>query len=198
MSEFPASLHEPDATTDPAPVVVGFEENRADDLLAALASETARDLFGRLQDKPTHAATLADHTDTSVQNVHYHLERLEAAGAVEVVGSTYSAKGREMDVYGSTAEPLVFVSGGADTRNDLVERLSTLLGALGLLALGSVAVQALLYPGGATTVGTGGQYGIPPLTNVTPPVGLLVFLAGLVLLAGYAVVGLRESKRLDG
>jgi len=196
MAEFPASLGEPDTTADADPTVVNLGDGSADELFDALSAGTARGLFQRLQDSPAHASALAEHTDTSLQNVHYHLEKLEAAGAVEVIDTAYSAKGREMDVYAPTASPLVFVADGDD---GVAESLSKFLGALGLLALGSVLVQALVetlfYPGGPTPVGGGGSYAAPPLTNVAPPIGLYTFATGVVVLLCYGLFVRHEKLR---
>ena len=82
---------------------------------------------------------VASDVETSLQNAHYRLHRLESAGAVEIVGTTYSEKGREMDVYAPSAEPLVFVS--EDDADEIRDLLSRALGALAGLALVSVAVQ---------------------------------------------------------
>lgn len=197
MSEFPASLGEANAAADAEPTVVDLGDDDAEELFGALASETARQLFQRLQESPAHASALADHTDTSIQNVHYHLDKLEAAGAVEVVDTAYSQKGREMDVYAPAAAPLVFVADGDESV--LAESLSRFLGALGLLALGSVLLQALVgalfYPGGPTPVDSGGAYGSPPLTNVAPPVGLYLFVVGVVLLCCYALFRRHRRRR---
>ena len=81
----------------------------------ALTSETARDLLAILHDSPAPPSELASALGTSIQNVSYHLGRLEAAGLVEVVGSRYSEKGAEMDVYAPTGSPLlVRVAPGAE------------------------------------------------------------------------------------
>lgn len=196
MSEFPTSLGETDAGADAEPTVVDLGADHADELFDALSAGTARTLFQRLQESPAHASALAEHTDTTLQNVHYHLEKLEAVDAIEVVDTAYSAKGLEMDVYAPTASPLVFV---ADDDDGVAEALSTFLGALGLLALGSVLVQALVealfYPGGPTPVDGGGSYAAPPLTNVAPPVGLYTFAAGLVVLLCYALFVRRYRLR---
>lgn len=44
----------------------------------------------------------------------YHLTRLQAVGLVEVVGTWYSKKGREMAVYGAKNDPMVIFAGEAD------------------------------------------------------------------------------------
>jgi hypothetical protein len=42
---------------------------------------------------------IVDDVDTTLQNVHYHLNRLHEAGVIDVVDTAYSEKGREMNVY---------------------------------------------------------------------------------------------------
>lgn len=76
----------------------------ASSALRALSSETAQSILGALGDGPATTSDLADRVDTSPQNVHYHLENLQAAGLVTEVGTWYSSKGREMPVFALTAE----------------------------------------------------------------------------------------------
>jgi len=99
------------AAKDAEPRVVGVESDDADDLLSALSSETARHLLGELHDDPAPPGELADRVGTSLQNAQYHLENLQEAGAVEVVDTAYSQKGREMDVYAPADQPLVIFAG---------------------------------------------------------------------------------------
>jgi len=89
--------------------VVGLGDERADELLDALSSGTARDLLGRLIEEPRTPSELAAATGASVQNVHYHLGNLDDAGAVTVVDVEYSSRGREMSVYAATCRPQVTV-----------------------------------------------------------------------------------------
>lgn len=192
MSDFPGSRQESEVDADSDPLVVDFGDEYAGEFFEALASSTARQLFRRLQDSPNHPSELAAEVNTSVQNVHYHLGELETAGIIEVVDTVYSTKGREMDVYAPTSDPLVFVSNGTTDRNDLADSLSRFLGAVGILAFTSVAVQVvvekLFYSGGPTPIETSGQYALPPMTNVAPPVGLYVFLVGLLFVICYGLV----------
>jgi DNA-binding transcriptional ArsR family regulator len=176
--------------TDPDrdPAVVALDDDRADDLFGALSSATARTILERLHESPAPPSEIAEHVDSTVQNVHYHLNRLDDAGAVEVVDTVYSEKGREMDVYAPAAEPLVVVTG--DDTDDAVDLLSDLLGGVTVLALVSAAVQEavrrLFYPGGPTPIREAGvSYALPPVENVAPPVGAYVFLAGLGLLLAW-------------
>lgn len=79
----------------------------AAEVFGALTSGTARGLLANLHDSPAPPSELAVALGTSVQNVGHHLDRLEAADLVEVVGTRYSEKGAEMDVYAPTGSPLV-------------------------------------------------------------------------------------------
>jgi len=149
----------PDAepSEDAGPRVIGVDDDAADDVLAALSSGTARSLLSALHDDPAPPSELADACDTSLQNVQYHLGKLENAGAVEVVDTAYSEKGREMDVYAPADQPLVVFAGGEEDGSTLRTALARLLGAVGVLALASLLVQTLAetVPIGAPTGGDG-------------------------------------------
>lgn len=80
-------------------------------MLEALSAGTARAIFTELGDDPATTSELADAVQTSLQNAHYHLDRLQEADLIRVVGTHYSTKGSEMDVYAHAHDPLVFVAG---------------------------------------------------------------------------------------
>jgi DNA-binding transcriptional ArsR family regulator len=158
------------ADADADPRVVGVDSEDADDLMSALTSRTARRLLSILHEEPAPPSGLADQVDTSLQNVQYHLERLEDAGAVEVVGTAYSEKGREMDVYAPADEPLVIYAGREEEASGLRAALSRLVSGVVALAVGAVAVQeafgeGIPFPvaqtggGGGDAGGTGGADG---------------------------------------
>ncbi|WP_435196180.1 helix-turn-helix domain-containing protein [Natronomonas sp. EA1] len=154
MSLLPSTL---DFTSESDPRVVGLDSEEADALMSALSSDTARRLLAELHEEPAPPAALAERADTSLQNAQYHLGRLSEAGAIEVVGTAYSEKGREMDVYAPADEPLVIYAGRDEDASGLRAALSQLLGGVGALALGSLLVQALLgdgLPGFASTDGS--------------------------------------------
>ena len=92
-----------DVDTDPR--VLGLDA--AVEVFGTLTSETARGPLASLHDSPAPPSELATALGTSVRNVGYHLDRLGAAGLVEVVGSRYAEKGAEMDVYAPTGSPLL-------------------------------------------------------------------------------------------
>jgi DNA-binding transcriptional ArsR family regulator len=140
MSLLPSS---PDVSPDSDPRLVGLDSEEADELMAALSSETARELLSALHEDPAPPGELADRVDTSLQNAQYHLEKLENAGAIEVVGTAYSEKGREMAVYGPADSPLVIYAGEQERASGLRAALSRLFGGVLALVVGSLAIQEL-------------------------------------------------------
>jgi DNA-binding transcriptional ArsR family regulator len=89
--------------------VIGIGDERADALFDALSSGTARDILQQLAEEPRTPSELAEATDTSLQNVHYHTENLQEAGAIEEVSVEYSSRGREMSVYAATCRPRILM-----------------------------------------------------------------------------------------
>ena len=142
---------EPDtsAASETDPRVVGLDDDDAGEVLAALSSETARQLLAALHDDPDSASAVAERVDTSLQNAQYHLGRMRDAGLVEVIDTVYSAKGREMKVYAPADRPLVMFAGGeeTDTRGGLRDRLRSILGAVGALVGTSAIVEYVLRDG---------------------------------------------------
>jgi DNA-binding transcriptional ArsR family regulator len=189
--------------------VVGLESADAEAVLAAVASDTARAVLDALHEEPATASVLADRVDLSLQTVQYHLGKLQDAGLVSVDGTTTSAKGREMDVYGPADGPVVVYAGdGADGEegNDLRLMLERLVTGVAFLGLVSLLVQKLLErergagPGptedtavsfhSAAADGAGAAWPVEP--------GLLFFAGGLVVLAAYlAVWSLRRRGALE-
>lgn len=135
------------AVPDAEPRVIGVDSEDADDVLAALSAATARKLLAELNDTPAPPGELADRVDTSLQNAQYHLEKLESAGAVEVIDTAYSEKGREMDVYAPANQPLVICAGDEQDASGVRSALASLLGGFGALAFASLLVQQLFGQG---------------------------------------------------
>ena len=147
------------AVDDGEPRVIGVDSDEADDVISALSSETARKLLAELHQDPAPPSELSERVDTSLQNAQYHLQKLESAGAVSVVDTAYSAKGREMDVYAPADQPLVIFAGDEDRTTGLKAALSRLLGGVGVLALGSLAVQQLYGQADPAVPSSGGETG---------------------------------------
>lgn len=138
---------------------------------------------------------LAEQVDTSIQNVQYHLEKLESAELIEVADTWYSEKGREMSVYAPTNGPLVVFPGSADDAFDLEQVLKGAVGAVAILGIVGALIEAVareLIPGLAGEDGALDQPAIAEtgaaethwlvglVTGVSP--GLLFFLGGLTIL----------------
>ncbi len=132
---------EPDVTVERGdePAVLCLDDDRTGELLAAVSSETARAVFRAVSAEPVTAADLADGLDMSIQRVRYHLDNLVEVGLIEVADTCYSEKGREMDVYAPTAEPLLVFFGPESDRAGLEAGFRGFAGAMGpsavLLAL---------------------------------------------------------------
>jgi DNA-binding transcriptional ArsR family regulator len=143
------------------PRVIGLDSEAADDLIDAMSSETARELLASLHEDPATPSEIADSVDTSLQNAQYHIENLREVGAIEVIDTVYSEKGREMNVYAPADDPLVIVAAEDEQTSGLRAMLSRLLGGVGALLLGSTAVQQLfgdgILPGPFGGTGAGGS-----------------------------------------
>jgi DNA-binding transcriptional ArsR family regulator len=97
----------PDGFSEPEPDVRYLTLSDAGPTIEALRSETAQSILSAMGGEPTTATGVAERVETSLQNVCYHLSRLEEAGLVSVVGTRYSEKGAEMNVYAREVGALV-------------------------------------------------------------------------------------------
>jgi DNA-binding transcriptional ArsR family regulator len=147
------------------PRLVEIDEDTADEVFEALSSSTTRQIFLELHNAPQTASDLADVTETSVQNVQYHLTKLQDADLIEVVDTWYSERGSEMKVYAPQDESLVLFA-GRDKQGTLRSLLNRIVGVLALLVPTSVlagltagqgSLGGLFGGSGATT--DGGQTG---------------------------------------
>lgn len=198
---------EPDtsAASEADPRVVGLDDDEAGEVLAALSSETARQLLAALHEEPDSASGVADRADTSLQNAQYHLGRMRDAGLVEVVDTIYSEKGREMKVYAPADRPLVMFAGSESTDDGgrLRDRIRGMLAAVGALAGASAVVEYALRDGAWLDLGmagaggeSGGSVGVAS-TEATQaaaqatglPPGLLFLCGGLLALLVVVAVG---------
>jgi len=124
---------------DREPRLISLDEETADEVFTALSSATTRTIFLALHEEPSTASDLANATDTTVQNVQYHLKKLSDADLISVVDTWYSERGTEMNVYAPTDESLVLFA-GRNEGNSLRQRLKRALGAFGVLVPASALV----------------------------------------------------------
>jgi len=136
MSLLPSRLEV--APSPDEPKVLDVESEEADVAFDVLGSDTARAVLAATYEEPRTPPEVRDAVGTSLQNVHYHLDRLEDADLLEPAGTGYSAKGNEMTVYAPASEAVVLFAGddGAGSRlRDAVGRLFGLLLVVGLSTL---------------------------------------------------------------
>jgi len=132
--------------------VLSLEDEATEEALSALSSDTAREILSLIYEEPRTPPEVRDEIGTSLQNVHYHLENLEEAELIQPAGSGYSEKGTEMTVYAPASEAVVLFAGAQEDGSRLQTALARLLGAVGLLALASIAVKRIAQ----NTIGFGG------------------------------------------
>jgi len=136
--------------------LVDIDDAAAEEVFAALSSDTARAILSRLYEGPDTASGVAESADTSIQNARYHLEKLESAGLIEPVDTWYSSRGTEMTVYAPTSEPLVVAAGNQESKGVLRRALQRVVGGVGVLALASVVINRLAGRSGVPSGDTGG------------------------------------------
>lgn len=170
--------------------VLQIDGEAAAPVFEALSSETARAITAAIYEEPRTASELADSVDTSLQNVQYHLGKLETAGVVTDVGTAHAESGNQMTLYGPAHDPLVIAAqspeGGVSR-----EVLKDVLGIVGIVGVLSVfaqwIVQQVRVGDGEVSGPTAGPaqqpagevlWGLPP--------GLVVFVVGVMLVAAWA------------
>lgn len=194
-------------SSDPAPAseprVIALEGSEVDDVFETLSSNTRRIILKRLYEAPATPSELAEATDTSLQNVHYHIDKLSEVDLIEAIDTRYSQKGKEMRVFAPSNDPLIFVE-SEETRSRVESSLDRIVGILSLLAIGSLLVQAIagwLERPESMTVKTesldqamtasaakSGPDMLAQVQNALLEPGALVFMGGLIVLLGFVVV----------
>ncbi|GAA0681649.1 ArsR/SmtB family transcription factor [Natronoarchaeum mannanilyticum] len=125
------------------PQLICLDDDRADEILAAVQSDTARSVVRALTEKPMTPTEIAESLEMSVENATYHLDNLEEAGLVAVVDTVYSEKGREMAVYGPAEEPLVLFFGSRENDQGLRAAFAEFVPAIGPVAA-LIAIKEVL------------------------------------------------------
>ena len=173
-----------------------LDSEDAGELLSSLSSKTARAILTSLHEEPATASEVAGRVSTSLQNARHHLTNLQEAGLVRIADTRYSQKGREMNVYAPSEDPLVVFVGNEKKKTSFFDSLKGLVAALGLLGFVSLLVQRFVTTDAiASDVlprmadGAGATGGAP---LIVPP-GVVFFAGGLLVLA--LVVAWRRWQR---
>ncbi len=121
-------------STPNEPRVLGLDNEAAEEAFETLTASTTRKVLSIIYEQPSTPTEIRDEIDTSLQNVHYHLGKLEDAGLIEPSGVGYSEKGTEMTVYAPANEAVVLFAGRKSDRLRLRDFLRRALGAVVVLA----------------------------------------------------------------
>ncbi|MFC6964385.1 ArsR/SmtB family transcription factor [Halocatena marina] len=102
-----------------------IDENDAgvDAAYNALTASTTRQILSIIYNHPSTPCDIQAETETSLQNVHYHLSKLENVGFIQPAGTGYSEKGTEMTLYAPTHESIVLFIGQDPAHQQLREFL---------------------------------------------------------------------------
>lgn len=136
MGKLRPTRSETTVTRSEEPTVVFLDEDRADDILSTVQSDTARTVLQELIREPATPSDLAADLDMSVESISYHLDNLLEQQLIEEYDTVYSEKGREMAVYGVTEDPLVVIFGSKENDEQLLttfSRLASVVGPVGIL-----------------------------------------------------------------
>lgn len=98
------------SNSDFNPRVVALDQERGDEIVSVLSSDTTRRIYTLVEDRARTPKAIADELDLSIQNVHYHLQKIQDVGLVETNGFEYSEKGREMKIYEPVHDELIICS----------------------------------------------------------------------------------------
>ncbi len=213
MSSLIPQLQSADPAPSAEPRVVALRGTEVDAIFETLSSEMRRTILKELYETPATPSELAEATETSLQNVHYHIEKLVDVDLIEAINTRYSSKGKEMKVYAPVSDPLIFVE-SEETRSQVESKLDRLVGVLSLLAIGSLLIQKLVEFITQPTVRSNGAFTaqtesmdvsvtakaaetgpdiLAQLQGTLLEPGTLVFLGGIIALLGY--VAMRRAMR---
>ena len=143
MREYLLPAPDPDPDYQNVAETLELTGEEADQVFDALSSPTSRSVLRALYDDPLPPADLAEEFDTSVQNTHYHLRKLEGANLVEAIETTYSSRGVEMDIYAPTNEALVLLTGRPSRTEQIRSLLQRFLGGVAILTIVSLLIHNL-------------------------------------------------------
>lgn len=172
--------------------VVDMNDDTAASLFKRLGDETTLQIYTAIQQEPKVASELTELSGTTIQNVHYHLNKLEDAGLIESVDTWVSETGKDMDVYGPTNSPLIISFSSEEDAGRIRSKISDVLGVVGAVSFVSLVVEYLVgffvEPADPwMEVGAGGYDGGGlQFTDVFVQYpGLCVFVVGLAVIALY-------------
>lgn len=148
--------------TQESPRVIDLGDEESEAIFNALASDTSRAIYRALYNEAATASQIAEKVDTSVQNVRYHVEKLEQAGLIDQVDTWYSSRGNEMAVYAAMDQALI-VSGDRHRSSELRSVITSMVSGLAILAAVSLALHWVIIEHLTTPV----DHGEEPFNTLT-------------------------------
>ncbi|ELZ02281.1 regulatory protein ArsR [Natrialba chahannaoensis JCM 10990] len=122
------------------PAVAGLEGEDADQLFDALGSETSRAVLAACYEEGRTRSELAAKLETSLQNVGYHVDKLESADLLEPVETRYGENGREVTVYEPSKQAVVIAAGEPGFVERLAAAVDRLFAPIALVSLVALVV----------------------------------------------------------
>lgn len=188
-------------------IILQPDDERAQRIGRAIASQTANDILHILREGPKTASDLCGVMDIPLGTVKYHIENLLDAGLLEVTETRYSVKGREVKVY-ALKDQLLIVTPAVKNIRSILLRYASLFAVVICASLGLYILQPLMIgigPGGRGGFSTQEAAGVEkdagilsapaptltehaPTVDLTPTAGmhdavLAFFLGGCLVIA---------------
>lgn len=122
------------------PEVIELESQRAEVVLDALSSKTTREIFLEIYEQESSISQISNRTDNSIQNVKYHIEKLEESNLIEVARINHTENGNQMKMFCPKSEAVVLLS----SQQDKDQALRSAMKKIGSVITVSGIVAALL------------------------------------------------------
>jgi len=162
------------------PTIADIEDEDASELFDALGSETSRAVLGACYEDGRTRSELADELETSIQNISYHVNKLESAELLEVVETRYGSNGSEVLVYGPSKKAVVIAAGEPNFTDRLAETVRNLFAPVAIAGLLSMIVGVLVRGPGPIGFGAGGTVAEITGTQAGLFIGSITFLCSLL------------------
>lgn len=120
------------------PEVIELESQRAEVVLDALSSKTTREIFLEIYEKESSISQISDRTDNSIQNVKYHIEKLEESNLIEVARIHHTENGNQMKMFCPKSEAVVLLSSQQDKDKALrsaIKKVGSVITVSGIAAI---------------------------------------------------------------
>jgi predicted transcriptional regulator len=128
------TLAGPEVSKDSVVKVFRQDDTESQNILKAISNQSTLEIYQELLTMgPLRLSDIAVRFDMSVNAAKYHIDNLERAGLIEIVGTKYSRKGRKMNIYKS--KNFIFLFSPSTTgREELLSLMLKYCTALGIFS----------------------------------------------------------------